>query len=307
MPGVAAAAPYVATRGIIRAGGQDRSVSVLGLDWRRDALVSKLGEQMRVGTVQDLTGAANAIIIGSRLAAKLGATPRHTGEPHCSHGGTVQAQVVGIFHAGVNAQDEGQVYTLIRTAQVLLGRTGYINEIRLKATEPLEARTLGLAIEARLPYRAISWQEAQEDLLSAFQIRNMIMYTVVGAILLVASLGTYNIISTITHEKARDIAIMKSLGLPGSTVKRIFVLESFIIGLSGAVIGWGIGFILCRLLGLIEFKSPFGDATGLPIAYSATHYAIATCVAVASSVAAGWLPSRKAAKVNPVEIIRGAT
>ena len=66
----------------------------------------------------------------------------------------------------------------------------------------------------------MSWQEAHEDLLSTFVIRNIIMYTVVGAILLVASFGTYNIISTITHEKTRDIAIMKSLGLRESTVRR---------------------------------------------------------------------------------------
>ncbi len=65
----------------------------------------------------------------------------------------------------------------------------------------------------------MSWQEAHEDLLSAFIVRNIIMYTVVGAILLVASFGTYNIISTITHEKTRDIAIMKSLGLREATVR----------------------------------------------------------------------------------------
>jgi lipoprotein-releasing system permease protein len=132
------------------------------------------------------------------------------------------------------------------------------------------------------------------------------MFTVVGAILLVASLGTYNIISTITHEKARDIAIMKSLGLRRDTVARIFVVESFIIGAIGSVIGWGFGYALCRVLGTVEFKVPFGDATGLPILYTWTHYALATAVALVASVAAGYLPSRRAAALNPVEIIRGA-
>jgi lipoprotein-releasing system permease protein len=136
----------------------------------------------------------------------------------------------------------------------------------------------------------------------------MIMYTVVGAILLVASFGTFNIISTITHEKARDIAIMKSLGLPESTVRRIFVLEAMLIGLFGAVAGWVIGYALCRALGSIEFKlSGITDITRLPLAYSTVHYAIATVVALASSVLAGYYPSRKAARVHPVDIIRGAT
>ncbi len=78
----------------------------------------------------------------------------------------------------------------------------------------MAARDVAARIERETGYKSVSWQEAHEDLLSAFVIRNIIMYTVVGAILLVASFGTYNIISTITHEKARDIAIMKSLGLP---------------------------------------------------------------------------------------------
>ncbi len=85
-------------------------------------------------------------------------------------------------------------------------------------------------IENETSYKSVSWQESNEDLISTFLIRNLIMYTVVGAILLVASFGTYNIISTITHEKARDIAIMKSLGLSEFTVRSIFIVEALIIG-----------------------------------------------------------------------------
>lgn len=300
-------APYVSARSIVRVAGRDVSASVLGIDPRRDPKVSKLNVQMRQGGISDLATAANAVIIGSGLAEKLGAGMGDRVTLIASNGSTVQSQIVGIFHAGVKPLDDGQVYTLIRTVQILLGRTGYINEIRMRLADPLDANSVAQAIEARIPYKTVSWQQAQEDLLAAFQIRNMIMYTVVGAILLVASLGTYNIISTITHEKAKDIAIMISLGLERRTVRLIFVLESFLIGAFGAIIGWIIGYMLCLALGTVEFKSPFADATRLPILYSWTHYAIATAVAVISSVVAGYLPSRKAASVNPVEIIRGAT
>ena len=129
----------------------------------------------------------------------------------------------------------------------------------------LSAREVAARIEAQTGYKTVSWQEANEDLLSAFQIRNFIMYAVVGAILLVASFGIYNIISTITHEKTRDIAILKSLGFTESLVRRVFLLEAMVIGLAGTVLGWGLGFLLCQLLGSIEFKSPFVDATHLPI------------------------------------------
>ena len=153
----------------------------------------------------------------------------------------------------------------------------------------------------------MSWQEAQEDLLSTFVIRNIIMFTVVGAILLVASFGTYNIISTITYEKSRDIAIMKSLGLTERTVRGIFVIEAEIIGLAGAALGFALGYALCRALGAVEIKNPFLDADHLPLAYTVRHYAIAGGVALVSSFAAGYAPARKAARLHPVDIIRGAT
>jgi lipoprotein-releasing system permease protein len=133
------------------------------------------------------------------------------------------------------------------------------------------------------------------------------MYTVVGAILLVASFGTYNIISTITHEKARDIAIMKSLGLREATVRSIFVLEAAMIGLAGALAGFALGYVLCRGLGAIRITNPFVDSDRLPLVYEWAHYALAGAVALISSFVAGYQPARKAAREHPVEIIRGAT
>ena len=115
--------------------------------------------------------------------------------------------------------DETTGYVLLKTAQVLEKQTGVVNEIRVRTRDPMEARLISERIGEQTGYRSISWQEAQEDLLSAITVRNVLMYTIVGAILLVASFGTYNIISTITHEKTRDIAILKSLGFADHTIR----------------------------------------------------------------------------------------
>jgi lipoprotein-releasing system permease protein len=179
-----------------------------------------------------------------------------------SEGARINAQVVGFFHSGVHSVDEGTSYVLVRTGQILARQTGLVNEIRVRVDDPMSAREVSTRIERETGYKSISWQEAHEDLLSTFVIRNIVMYTIVGAILLVASFGTYNIISTITHEKARDIAIMKSLGLSEGTVRTIFVLEALILGFVGGLLGFVLGYLLCLAIGSIEIRNPFLDVPG---------------------------------------------
>ena len=300
-------APSVKVQAILRYASRDVGTSIIGIDPRREPNVSELVRQMRIGTLSALYRATNAIILGDRLAEKIGARVGANITVQTSEGANVNAQVVGLFHAGVRSIDEGTAYVLVRTGQILSRQTGLVNELRMRVDDPLAARQVAERVERETGYKSVSWQEAHEDLLSTFVIRNVIMYTIVGAILLVASFGTYNIISTITHEKARDIAIMKSLGLPERTVRSIFVIEAALIGLAGGLAGFALGYLLCVALGSVEFKSPFMDTNRIPLAYSAWHYLIAMAVALTSSVAAGFMPARKAARVHPVDIIRGAS
>ncbi len=305
LPG--AVGPSVKVQAIIRYANHDVATSVIGIDPWREAKVSDLPKQMRGATLTALFRATNAIVIGDRLSEKIGARIGANITLQTSEGVRINAQVVGFFHAGIRQIDESTAYVLTKTGQILSRQTGLINELRVRLRDPVVSREIAGRIETDTGYKSVSWQEANEDLISSFIIRNIIMYTVVGAILLVASFGTYNIISTITHEKARDIAIMKSLGLNEFTVRAIFVIEALIIGLVGALVGFALGYLLSLALGSIVIKNPFMDADHLPLAYNYQHYLLAGAVALVSSVAAGYQPARKAARMHPVEIIRGAT
>ena len=300
-------APSVKVQAIIRYANKDIATSITGIDPNREALVSDLPKQMRGATLTALYRATNAIVIGDRLAEKIGARIGANITLQTSVGARLSAQVVGFFHSGVRQIDEGSAYVLTKTGQILARQTGLINELRVRLSDPLASREIAARVEGDTGYKSVSWQEANEDLISTFIIRNIIMYTVVGAILLVASFGTYNIISTITHEKARDIAIMKSLGLPEFTVRSIFVVEALMIGLAGALAGFAFGYVLCLALGSIRITNPFIDSDRLPLVYEPLHYLLAGAVALVSSVIAGYQPARKAARQHPVEIIRGAT
>ena len=297
----------VQSKAVLRFAGRDLTISVIGIDPHTEGNVSNLTKHMREGTLNSLYRASNAILLGDRLARKIGARVNSNLTLVSARGVTLTATVVGTFHSGFRMTDETTGYVLLRTAQTLEKQIGVINEIRVRTAEPLEARLISERIGEQTGYKSISWQEAQEDLLSAITLRNVLMYTIVGAILLVASFGTFNIVATITHEKTRDIAILKSLGFRDRTIRAIFMVEALIIGLVGAILGWGLGYLMTRGLGALEFKTPFSDQNHLPVLYSVKHYALATVVALVSSLVAGYFPARAAAKVHPVDIIRGAT
>jgi lipoprotein-releasing system permease protein len=300
-------APSVKVQAIIRYSGRDVGTTIIGIDPHREARVSDLPRQLRGITLLSLYRATNAVLVGDRLAEKIGARIGANLTLQTGLGTHINAQVVGLFHSGVRQVDDGTAYVLAKTGQILAQQTGLVNELRVRLDDPMAAPAAAQRIEQDTGYKAVAWQEANEDLLNTFLIRSLITYTVVGAILLVASFGTYNIVSTITHEKARDIAIMKSLGLPEATVRRIFVVEALMIGVAGALAGFALGYAMCLVLGSVEIRNPFLDITRMPLIYTPWHYLLAGAVALVSSAAAGYAPARKAARVHPVDIIRGAT
>ncbi|HEY8336125.1 MAG TPA: ABC transporter permease [Tardiphaga sp.] len=297
----------VQSKAVLRFAGRNLTTSIIGIDPRTEADVSNLATHMKQGTLASLYRSSNAILLGDRLAAKIGARVNSNITLASAEGVNLSATVVGTFHSGFRATDETTGYVLLKTAQILEKQTGIVNEIRVRTRDPMEARLISERIGEQTGYKSISWQEAQEDLLSAITLRNVLMYTIVGAILLVASFGTYNIISTITQEKTRDIAIMKSLGFRDRTIRTIFILEALLVGLAGAALGWVLGYLLTRGLASLEFKTPFSDYNHLPVLYSVKHYLLATAVALVSSMVAGYFPARAAARLHPVDIIRGAT
>lgn len=306
MPGLVVA-PILRGQVVIRYFGKDEAAAIVGIDPERHRRVSQLAGDIRDGRLEDLHTAANGLIMGDGLARKLGAGMGDTVTVSSPVGVVFKMKIVALFHTGVISLDEGEVYALLKKVQVLQDRQNVVNRIYVKTDDVYAAFDRARAIEARFGYRAESWDEANQDILEALKVRNVIMYTVVAAILLVAGMGIFNVVSTITFEKLRDIAILKSMGFREADIRAIFVLQGLIAGTAGSVLGWALGFGLCQIMSTIEFKVRFAtDLTQLPLYYSPWHYAIATVFAMTAAGLAAYIPARRAARVDPVDIIRGA-
>jgi lipoprotein-releasing system permease protein len=300
--------PSVRATAIIDHGGGRIGITLVGIDPRQEVHVSKLPSQMREGQISDLTRAPNGIIIGQALADKLAVKNGNTVSLIGGQGTQVTATVVGIFRSGLKRVDEGQIYSLISFAQIMMGQNGIINELRLRLNDPLTAQRVAAQVEAQTGFKSVSWEEANSDLLSSFSVRDFIVLTVMGAMLLTSSFATYNIISTITHEKRQDIAIMKSLGMREYAVRNIFIVEAAIIGVVGIIFGWLLGYALCYSWSKITiYNTMTGTTVPLSIYYSPMQYIVVGGISLLCCTGAAFFPARKATRVHPVEIIRGAS
>jgi lipoprotein-releasing system permease protein len=306
LPGVAAA-PVLTGQIILRYGSAEVSAQLLGIEPERQRRVSNLERDMTAGALDDLFTAANGIVLGAGLAERLGAETGDTITALSTAGVVMNMKVVGLYATGITEMDNAQAYALLKKVQVLADRPNVVDQIRLRLADVDEAEAVARRIEARTGYRTESWQEQNQNVLGLFVVQNAIMYSTTGAILVVAAFGIFNIISTVVLEKVRDIAILKSLGFDARDVERIFLVEGLLVGLAGMVLGWALGYALLELLATVEFDvEGFVKSEGFKLNRGPTNYLIAGAAAVAAATLAAWLPARKAARVDPVEIVRGA-
>ncbi|MDP1975552.1 MAG: FtsX-like permease family protein, partial [Alphaproteobacteria bacterium] len=271
--------------------------------------VSTLDKDIFKGKLDNLLVKKNGIIIGIGVSEKLGLKMNDTVTVVSSEGVVLRMKIVGIFSTGLTTQDNRTTYVQLKKAQILLRRQNVINNLRLRIENIDDAEIVARQIENQFGYRTESWEESNVNVLSIFKVQNLVTYSTIIAILIVSSLGIFNIISTIVFEKSRDIAILKSIGFFEEDIKKIFLVEGFLVGIIGSILGWGLGYSLCLALEQVPISvkdGAFIRIEGFYLLYTLWHYSIGAFVSITSAVLAAYLPARKAAYLKPVDIIRGA-
>lgn len=304
-PGVLAAAVQ-SGQAIISFAGRDENLSVSGMNPEDISKVTTINDYIVQGSLVDLIANRNGIVVGEALLKKLSLSYGDNITLASSAGVVRTFKIVATFRTGRNSYDERSAYIDLKRAQALFGRSNRANTIMVKMQEPNNAYDFSKSLEARIRYKSESWQEASEDITNTLWIRNMIMYSVVSAVLIVAAFGIYNIISTVVMEKHRDIAILKSMGFRAGDIKQIFIIQGALLGLAGLGAGLPLGSMMMLGLMQIRFRPPGGsEEVSMPIDWSAPQFIIAAAFAFFAALLAAYLPARKAAQVLPVDILRG--
>lgn len=304
IPG-AVVSPSLSGAVTLRLGGREEPLGVIGIDPALESRVSTISDKLRAGHLDDLERVQGGVIIGEELASRLGLNMGDIVGATAASGTTRSLRIVGLVKKGNSQLGSSNGYMLLREAQSLLGRPFIINRIGIKLSDPYTAQDVARTLEQRYGYKAESWQERSSDFLSLLVTRNIIMYTVVSAILLVASFGIYTAVSNSVADKRRDIAILRSMGFSEADLQIVFVIEGLALAVIGVLLGWLLGYALMSILGSLRF-SIGGEEQSIPIDRSPRQYLIAAAASLLAGGVAAWLPARKSAKVDPVDILRGA-
>ena len=304
MPGVAAA-PSLIGEAILRHAGRDYSVTAIGVDAPREARVSDIVHDIVAGSFDALGSNPNALVIGRPLADRMGVGLGDSVTAVTTAGTQANLKIVGLFRTGIDGEDQNWAVLGLARQQAMQARPRVVNQIHIRLDDVARSIPLAQVIERRWGFKSAPWEETYARVLDVFAMQDKIMFFTTAAILVVAGFGIFNVISTIVMEKARDIAIMRSIGMPRGSVTAIFLIEGIVLGVVGMALGWLAGWGLGALIHMIP--APTGHAGDMmPVRLTLFLFASASAIALGSSVGAAWLPARKAARADPLTIIRGA-
>lgn len=304
---VTGVAPSISSQVFYNYGPVQLNGNILGVDILEEDKLFSLREKMKEGKIEDLKANHDGIIMGKGLAKKLSVHPGDRVVITTPQGYTMTLKVVGVFQMGLGSVDNTRSYANLSTVQTILEKDHlYITDINVKLVDNDQAKTIAPTFQKMFRYKAEDWETANATFLTGNIIRNIITYSVSITLLIVAGFGIYNILNMTIYNKMKDIAILKAMGFAGKDVKMIFMIQSLAIGLIGSILGLGIGFALSWLISKAPFNGgDFISIDHLPVNFDPRYYVIGIVFGVATTAFAGYMPSRKAARVDPIEILRG--
>jgi lipoprotein-releasing system permease protein len=326
-PGVVAVSPFVHGQAIINGGHQyNEGAFFMGIEPDQPGLnpVTRIRSTATAGDFTFATGDGKrrGVVLGNRLRERLNVTPGVDSVTMMSAGnGTLDPvtgvpiphierfEVTGIFETGMYEYDNNYVFMSLTSAQALAQLKGAVTGLEVRtatrADAPLVARDI--ADSLGFPYRTEDWQAQNSSLFHALKLEKFGMTFILLLIVLVAA---FNIVSTLTMvvtDKTREIGILRAMGMPARSIRRIFFAQGVVIGLVGTIAGLAVG--LAASVSIDRYKLIALDPSvyfidHLPVATQLVDVGLIVLASLMIAAVATLYPAWQAAKLFPVEAIR---
>jgi lipoprotein-releasing system permease protein len=304
---VRGATPQLRAQIFYLSGSIELGGNLVGIDIMEEVRLSNMRDYIVQGTAEALKNTDNGILLGAGLAEKMSLGVGDRVQISTIRGAIFPLKIVGIYQSGIADIDNIQSYANIKAVQRILGEAqNYVTDINIKLLDIAAAPLMAKKLEKQFKVKATDINEANAQFETGSNIRNLITYAVSITLLIVAGFGIYNILNMLIYEKMKDIAILKATGFSGKDVQLIFMSQAMIIGAVGGFLGLAIGYGLSRLIDSVPFNTDaLPTITTYPINYNIWYYLVGISFALVSTFIAGYLPSNKAKRIDPVRIIRG--
>lgn len=288
-------------------GASQISGQLMGVNLLNEDAMFGLRKKLRGGSLENVMQIKNSVLMGDGLADLLNVKLGDLVTLSSPTGRLLTLKVAGFFHFGVAAVDNIRCYTNLAVAQTLLDKdASYISEIYVNINDINEADHFAARMKQNFHCSSEGWQTANATMLAGSKLRIIMTFIVSITMLIVAGFGIYNILSMTINDKMKDIAILKATGFAGGDIVRIFMFQSLIIGISGALLGLLLGYTLSVAVSKVPFDAKsFFDLDHLPMNFNPVFYLIGVWFGIITTAIAGYMPSRRASKIDPVVILRG--
>lgn len=304
---VRGATPQLRAQIFYLSGSIELGGNLVGVDIMEEVRLSNIQDNIVEGSAEALRNNDNGILLGAGLAKKMSLKVGDRVQISTVAGDVFPLKIVGIYQSGIAEIDNIQSFSNLKTVQRILGEAeNYVTDINIKLYKIEEAPIMAKRLQRQFEIKATDINEANAQFETGSSIRNMITYAVSITLLIVAGFGIYNILNMLIYEKMKDIAILKATGFSGRDVQLIFMSQAMIIGIIGGIFGLLVGFGLSVLIDNAPFETEaLPTIKTFPVNYNAMYYFIGITFALISTFIAGYLPSNKAKRIDPVRIIRG--
>ncbi len=289
----------------IRSSFKRESVRVYGINIDDHVHVSDLASQIVQGSLDDFRSKPTGTLLGKEMADRLQLA---VGDPFILEVGEEKRRyrVSAIYETGVSDIDRVRVYLSMSEARSLLKKPTGASFLQINLYDKDQAQEDAWHMESVLQYRAASWQEREKTWLEVFRALRISTAITVSVFTLIAGLAMFNTLAMIVMEKTKEIAILRSMGYTRQDISGIFLWQAAIVLMIGTVAGWIVGAAVTYGISnlQIRIRGIFAMDTFV-VNWSIWHYVAATTTAVVMVMAASLIPARRAARLEPGDVIRG--
>jgi ABC-type lipoprotein release transport system permease subunit len=306
--GVLAVSPKYIGQAALEYMDNTEGVSLQGVDPIAEDSVMRVSEDVVEGDLKTLVHTRYGILLGNQLAKNLEVNVGDRVDAVFPGSKTTSFKVVGLVHTGTSA-DEVTAFARLDTVQDFFNEPGVVSNIGIRVADPYQANTIAASIEGETGLDAVSWSEANAEILSLLDIQRVSINIFYFLIYGIAGFGIANTLITIVAQRTREIGILKAMGTSRKSIMVIFLFQSMILGAIGLVLGIILGYIVTLALQSYGIEVPpemyFGLQT-LPLKVEPLNFVYAAFFAFIVNILSGIYPAQKAAKLDPVKAIESA-